>query len=234
MLEGKRRMPRKGDVCDTSCQFSFCCANAVEGEICRGFQLLSNGKITRLVKQNLAEYDEEYIQSCVRMVQNGCSPETEELMVQEVYRYLKPQQQINPECGFRAMLDEATKRSFTPTPTPKPITRGSRDGFIGMLEEASRGSEPESIIIRNFGTVHHPEYGFKAMAAASFGETPTITRKPIHRVPLGFRAMLDDFNRGNEEEEVQSAFPRITKPKPIVRSLGFRGMLDDLSKAYEG
>lgn len=109
MLEGKARMPKKGDTCDMSCQFAFACANMKEGEPCEGFQLLSNGKITRLIKQNLAEYDQEYIQNCIRLIQNGTTPETEELMVQEVYRHIERPKQ--PE-GFLGMLEKAFERTI--------------------------------------------------------------------------------------------------------------------------
>lgn len=106
MMKGQRRMPIKGDTCDMSCQFAFACANMKEGEPCKGFQLLSNGKITRLIKQNLAEYDQEYIQNCIRMIQNGTTPETEEAMVKEVYRYIAPPKQ--PE-GFRGMIEAISR-----------------------------------------------------------------------------------------------------------------------------
>ena len=107
LLEEKARMPMKGDTCDMSCQFAFACANMKDGEPCQGFQLLSNGKISRIIRQNLAEYDEEYIQNCVRLIQNGTTPETEEAMVQEVYRYIIPPKQRE---GFIGMLESAFER----------------------------------------------------------------------------------------------------------------------------
>jgi len=103
--------------------------------------------------------------------------------------------QQQPAIGFRAILNEAVSRS-PDREEEEPVTR-FRDGFIQMLESASTGGE-----IRSVGTneeVHQPQCGFKAMAESAFGETTTVKRKPIRRVPLGFREMLNDFNRGNEE-----------------------------------
>jgi len=237
--------------------------------LCKGFKLVANGQNTKRILRTLNEMDKLYVENSIRDLPKF-KPENQEVIVRDVLRILGEEEPASG-FGFRAMLDKAIKP--TPESTSKPISRGFRDGFIGMLEEASRGSEPESII-RSFGTneeVRHRQWGFKAMLEAASGETPTITRKPIRRgIPFGFRAMLDHFSRKYEEEAenakavirncgfrgmldqickedkrepntttfksiLQSAFPRITKPKPIVRSnLGFRGMLDDLSKAYEG
>jgi len=201
LLEGKAEIRSIGQPCDASCAMWFCCQNSTRNGTCKGFVLL-NGKSKDILRKNMCEDDLIYLENSARIIQNGCSLETRKALTNEVYRYLKPINDIlreEPAFGFRAMLD----RAITPTPeesTSKPITRSFRDGFLGMLEDASRSSEPESVTIRNFGTVHHPEYGFKAMLESAFGETPTIT-KPIHRTPLGYRGMLDVVSRGTEEAQ---------------------------------
>lgn len=114
------------------------------------------------------------------------------------------------------------------TTTPKPSVRGFSDGFIGMLEDASRGTTPE---IRRTNVVRNINYGFKAMAESACGETSAITTKPIHReISVGFRGMLDDFTRRTEEEEAKN----LQKVVPIFRfqenakvNCGFKAMVDD-------
>ena len=132
ILEGKRRMPMKGDTCDMSCQFAFACANYSEGQPCEGFQLLSNGKITRLIKKNLAEYDEEYIENCVRLIQSGTSPETEETMVKEVYRYIAPPKQ--PE-GFVAMVEKAFERTIEEPDLKVKMTAHTTTPFLKYMDK---------------------------------------------------------------------------------------------------
>lgn len=90
ILRGDNRMPRKGDVCDMSCQFAFACANHVRDEPCQGFQLLGDGKLERHVRHNLDAYDRKSIENYVDMIQRSHSPEVLSHLVPVVYRSLKP------------------------------------------------------------------------------------------------------------------------------------------------
>lgn len=104
--------------------------------------------------------------------------------------------------GFGGMINEALSRSSDRE--EKPITCFT-GGILGMLEEASKGTDSESsssVLIRGFGI------------------PPTSIKNPILRTRLGFRGMIDELS-GTIEEEVQ----------PIIRSCGLKGMLES---AFEG
>mgnify|MGYP001117549748 CR=1 FL=1 len=145
-------MPMKGDICDMSCQFAFACANYSERQPCKGFQLLSDGKVSGIIRQNLREYDEEYIGNCVRLIQNGCSPETEQAMVKEVYRYIEPSKKYTMR-GFDKyeILSDGTLR--TPEPEqPKPkIPEPLTDVQIALRQiQSDKLSDFQEILGRNF------------------------------------------------------------------------------------
>jgi len=236
LLEGKAEIRSIGQPCDASCAMWFCCQNSTPNGTCKGFVLL-NGKSKDILRKNMREDDLIYLENSARIIQNGCSVETRRALASEVYRYLKPINDIlreEPALGFRAMLDKAIE----PTPeesTWKPITRGFKGGFAGMLEEASRGTDSESmssVLIRSleFRTneeVHQPQWGLKAMLdAASEGIKRSLPQHPVkpkrkmetvRGFGRGFAGMIDELTRGNEKEEVQT----------VVRNCGFKGILED-------
>jgi hypothetical protein len=314
LLAGKAEIRSIGEPCDPSCAMWFACANSTPNGTCKGFVLL-DGKSKEILRKNMQEDDLIYLGNCARTIQNGCTPETKESLTKEVYRYLKPINDIlkeqqkrlpqgfkgmleavsrsadreeeassagnrrriagvmpeagvdecNLDCsfhqwcahfenqalckgfslietkkrilrnlGFGGMLDESLSRSLDRE--EKPITRFI-DGFLGMLQEASRGTDSESS---------------SAVITRGFRIPPTNIKKSIRRIPQGFREMIDEVSgTTDEKEEVQTvvrsinygfagmledAFGRenpTTTPKPVVRNFGFRGMLDAISRTNE-
>jgi len=138
---GERRMPRKNEVCDMSCQFSFACANYNDNGTCVGFLLLSNGKLERHIKQNIDEYDRKSIERYIDMIQQTNVPTIRRELASVVYRYLEPEKQKPQRCTMiglqRYIIHDNPDGSMsltTPEPEPKPeIPNGEPEWKLRML-----------------------------------------------------------------------------------------------------
>ena len=136
LQDGKRRMPREGELCDNSCFFAFACQNFNDHEICRGFKICSNGKLDAHVRRNfleaenqktLSQSDRMGIQSYIRMYQNTDAPEIKRHLVPVILRSLKPpEKKKEPKStmlGFQRYIitenKDGSKSLSFPEPTPK-------------------------------------------------------------------------------------------------------------------
>ena len=149
ILRGSARMPREGESCDMSCMFAFACKQYNENGICRGFLLLSNGKLSQHIRRNVAEAcntclqqtpcencnrktleepDRLGVQNYIRMIQQTRSPEILSHLVPVVYRFLKPPEKKKEHkstmIGLQRYLiienEDGTKSLTLPEPEPKP------------------------------------------------------------------------------------------------------------------
>jgi len=189
---GKRELRSLGDDCDDACFPAYCCGNFELHGICRGFKLL-NGENRKKLNAMLTDDDVLYIESCMRMIQNG---HNEDVLVPEVLRYLKRPEDRPRESGFLGMIEAS--RGVPTTPTPKqtePEMRGGW-GFRAMLTGASRGNATGySIETRDPKPI---PCGFAAMLESMFPTKPreTSDERPYIRRGMGFANMLNDAARG--------------------------------------
>lgn len=149
IMRGGARMPREHEPCDMSCQFSFACQNYDENGTCRGFLLLSNGKLSQHIRKNVAEAcntclqqtpcetcnrktleepDRLGVQNYIRMIQQTSSPEILNHLVPVVYRFLKPPEKKKEQrctmIGLQTYIitenEDGSLSLRTPEPKPTP------------------------------------------------------------------------------------------------------------------
>lgn len=126
------------------------------------------------------------------------------------------------DCNFHELCENFEYgelcKGFKPKQTAPEETRGFRDGFIGMLEDASRGS---SVVTRS-----QPQkpilLGFGAMIDTLNGENEE-EEEIVHAST--FRGVLADVNRQSEQESEEKRLKGHHR--------GFRGVLDSISEGIE-
>jgi len=223
---GKRELKSLGDDCDDACFPAYCCANFELRGICRGFKLL-NGDNRKKLNAMLTDNDVLYIESCMRMIQNG---HNEAALVPEVLRYLKRPEDHSRESGFTAMLTAA--RSSIPTSEYTELAEPhSNSGFLRMLEESSKNATDENVQVERVIQNIPRQAGFAAMldCARSARSVSNPKPKPEVRGRYGFRGMLDGASRGMDMLESDAL-----DDKPRVRRyMGFANMLDGASRGTE-
>ena len=254
---GKRELRSLGDDCDDACFPAYCCGNFELHGICRGFKLL-NGENRKKLNAMLTDDDVLYIESCMRMIQNG---HNEDVLVPEVLRYLKRPEDHSRESGFTAML--AAARSSNPTSQhTEPTEPRSMSGFLRMLEESSKKVSIEEAVQRALHEIeadekkYRPirrEMGFGAMLEAVRPAKTTETLQSDPQTRLGFLRMLDTTYQQHVEngsvethdripcdfgEMLAAAFPHGTPTTPddkphVRRGMGFANMLRGAAEGTE-
>jgi hypothetical protein len=187
--EGNVIMPKEGETCSNACFFATWCASFEAGTPCKGFKQLSNGKISRHIQNLLREEDLIYAESCGKLAQQTDDPQTREIMVKEVLRFLTPEPVQRNRLPLAIQPMQAGDDSNV-------VHRGFGEGLKGMLDAAfpnSREEEKES--------PHVPTTGFGRMleAAELGGRQNTIQstiisqkEKAVNRnFGGGFKGMLN-------------------------------------------
>jgi hypothetical protein len=147
LLAGKAEIRSIGEPCDPSCALWFCCANSTPNGVCKGFLLL-DGRSKELLRQNILEDDLIYLGNCARMIQNGTTPKNEQALTKEVYRYLKPINEIlraeqkGMPLGFRGMLNAIIERSSEPEFHAKLLTQQQTPAF-GFFKYKDKPEYPQ-------------------------------------------------------------------------------------------
>ena len=145
---GKRQIRAMGDDCNPLCFVWYGCANSKPDGTCQGFVLL-DGETRRHLDKVLNEDDALYVGNCVKELQNGTAPETEERLIAEVLRYLSRSETQPRQSGLRAMLEAAhPSNPSTETAQPEPEERASL-GFSAMLRASSKGEKAKVVERQN-------------------------------------------------------------------------------------
>jgi hypothetical protein len=202
---GKRELRSLGDDCDDACFPAYCCGNFELHGICRGFKLL-NGENRKKLNAMLTDDDVLYIESCMRMIQNG---HNEDVLVPEVLRYLKRPEDPPRENGFTAMLTAARSSNPTPQYTEPETEERATSGFQAMILASCRGKreQPLAVVTRQLEYTFPDEthsrtpYGFSEMLDSAFPHGNRMTpedRPHVFRRSMGFASMLEGARRGTE------------------------------------
>jgi len=258
LREGRRELRSLGDDCDDACLPAYCCANFELHGSCRGFKLL-NGENRKKLNAMLTDDDVLYVESCMRMIQNG---HNEDVLVPEVLRYLKRPEGHPRESGFLGMIEASRGVPTTPTPKQTEPELRSSSGFIRMLEESSKNASSERTQKEATDEVKYAttiETNHENIIPREGGIVTQLERvcarrtrdEPEPQTRLGFLRMLDTTYQQHVEngsvethdripfgfgEMLEAAFPHgnsttpDNKPRVVRRGLGFAAMLEGASK----
>jgi hypothetical protein len=149
ILRNLAKFPQKGDQCNASCAFYFCCANGKDFEQCKGFQML-NGESEKLIRRGLSEHDLEYIENAHTFIQrslNNGQQEQANVILRDISQL---KERVTPQptqhgSGFLAMLEASHPSNPLTTQEPQPEER-ARSGFSAMLRASAKSENTE----------HHP------------------------------------------------------------------------------
>lgn len=190
LLKGKAEIRSIGDPCDASCAMWFACQNSTPNGICKGFVLL-DGKSKDILRKNMREDDLIYLGNCTRTIQNGCTPRTKEALTQEVYRYLKPindilrKKQERMPNGFRATLDVLAP------------------DFKAILRNKRKQEEPEdffkAIIAKHFQR-EEPDLHAKATTYLQQPFTSFLARRPREPTQPTNQELQERYKKRKQEE----------------------------------
>jgi len=172
ILRQSAKFPQKGDQCNASCAFYFCCQNSRDFEECKGFLML-NGESEKLLKRGLSENDLEYIENAHTFIQRSIENEQTEQATVILRDIGQLRERLTPQptrhgSGFLAMLEAA--HPSNPTSEPEPEQQPTTE-FQRMLQEA-RGTrtpvETQTLISR--------QTDFETQLPIICGETCPIKR----------------------------------------------------------
>jgi hypothetical protein len=144
LRKGKGEIRAIGDVCDFACFTWYACANSKPSGTCAGF-VLRNGETRKHLNRILNEDDGKYVESCMSTIQRGCNEETREAMVQEIQRFIPPEEsEPTPrETGVGYMAQCALGIPNVPTSEhtePEPTSNSE----FGRMLKAARGESAQA------------------------------------------------------------------------------------------
>ena len=147
LQRGEARMPRPNEVCDMSCAFAFCCSNYNDNGKCNGFQMLSNGKLEKHIREEILpdflEPDRISVERYIQMIQQTNSPQIKADLAPTVYRYLKSPEKRFTMIGFNK-FEINDNGNLTPVPERQPEKSKLPDQeWVRILrnDERQRGEE---------------------------------------------------------------------------------------------
>ena len=144
ILRQSAKFPQKGDQCNASCAFYFCCANSKDFGTCeQGFQLI-NGDSRKLLERNLGADSVKYIENSYGFIQRAIQNENlegVELVTRDLSRLHEkafPEPTQRPS-GISYMAQCAFGNQNTQPENTQPETHSDSE-FTRMLEASGKGS----------------------------------------------------------------------------------------------
>jgi hypothetical protein len=232
IYRGEAKFPTVGSQCNASCAFYAFCANSEDFGTCKGF-ILMNGQNLAQLKRNLDEDSIEYVKNSFpviqRMLNNGHHDfaETVTRDVQRLGEIARPKTQTERKYGFMGMLEAAFGNQTEEKVEPKVVIRGFGRGFIGQLEEALTGTPKEEI---KPTIVRRIPVGFKAMLEDAFGSQPII-RGYSEQLEKSKRRIPLGFKAMLEDAFDSQPTEQVEQPKFIIRSYG-KGLIGMLEEVF--